>query len=453
MSNASVMFQSPDQINRKIVVGMFALIIMAISSAAGSFYYWAATTNILNPDYMDKQSVAAKVLLYSMMLLAFSIELGKFLMHSIYYDKKLFWYAVTLSLLTSIGGTAILNHNNLNALRLGSADHQANVKAVEEAKANRALYARCATFNTDASVALLELNSNVPKRSNGKKDWGAYNIAKDKITKDAECAINYQNADAAVKLAEADANGTKTGASGGNDVSTNPLMKFLGKLIGQGEEAATMMFFIFTMLGIELMSQAISYQRQKLINDKELTATQLQAITLKETTGFDLIGAMGDAANAKIQREFAIEAAQQDILLLRKAFSKKIKQRVKDYDKMSMAELKNSMQGVNTMDLNKKPDVIVPPAPTQTAQSVPVQESPADVTSSHGDLKGMTLDQVEARRKEYKAKPLGQRLCPYCSAKVPVASGTYYCNADHQTQFNGVVKSLKRMGSGATVQG
>jgi hypothetical protein len=72
-------------------------------------------------------------------------------------------------------------------------------------------------------------------------------------------------------------------------------------------------------------------------------------------------------------------------------------------------------------------------------------------TTSSGlsDLKGMSLQEVEIRRTQYKAMPVGQRLCPYCSSKVPVASGTYYCDGNHQTAFNSIVKSLKS--SGGTV--
>ena len=171
------MFETPKQIQSKISLGVFLVWSGIVATASSSMLYWGMTLMIFNVAYMDGQDYLAKIALYGMFFMSFVIEAYKKSVLGTFQSKKHWYWLVFASVLTSVGGTMITNQTRQNVLTTSSNQYVTAKNDLASAKLDRGKYARCASMSIDdLDKKLLNNRTNVPRKPNGKKDWGKFRL-------------------------------------------------------------------------------------------------------------------------------------------------------------------------------------------------------------------------------------------------------------------------------------
>jgi hypothetical protein len=413
-----MMFRTPKQIQADISIGVFLVWIGIIATAAGSFLYWGSTTMTFDSSYMDQQNVMTKLSLYGLLLLAFVIEAYKKAVLGTFQHRGMWYWLVFASVLTSVGGTMITNQTRQNVLTKSSDSYKDNKTALADAKTERSKYARCSSMSLDDLDARLTSNStNVPRKANGKKDWTKFNSVKSKVAIDKQCLLDYQRADAAVVIAEADLTNSKGSGAGGAATSSDPLMYSIHEMIGTAENVLVMLFYILVTVLVEAVTYYIGGQVQRLKREKTLTANQIMVINVKENMGIDLLAIQDGIVENSLDNEMQYQLDEE---------KKKLMFDIKRQEMLNQIDVDRELVMANASNISGSSGV---------SYAGPV---------NNGDVDGFTRDELIARRDRYKVMALGDRLCPYCHGNVPVNTGTFYCNPSHQTEFNNVLRRLQR---------
>ena len=215
-----VMFESPKAIQAKISLGVFLVWIGIISTAAGSFLYWGVTSQVFDSEHMAKQGWETSAALYGVLLTAFVIEAYKKVVLGSFQHRRMWYWLVFASVLTSVGGTMILNDERQETLNNGSTAYKDSLANKRVATASQAKYAHCATY-TDAGLEA-ENQENERKRfklskSQGKISYNEYKRVRQEIIDKRECMNSYNAATATI---EAASKNLKSGGDRGR--SANP---------------------------------------------------------------------------------------------------------------------------------------------------------------------------------------------------------------------------------------
>jgi len=422
-----MMFQTPAQIQARISLGVFLVWIGIIATAAGSFLYWGMTTQVFDPEYMAKQNYYMQASLYGMLLLAFVIEAYKKAMLGSFKSRKLWYWLVFASVLTSVGGTMIINQTRQNSLITNSNTYTTAEEDLKEAKAKRAIFARCSAMTLDGLNQRIASNkTNPPKLSNGKTNWGMFHSIKNKAKEDKICLDNYETADANVTIAKAELRlaSSNGGGGAGIGVSSNPLMSSIHKLIGTAEETLVMLFYILITVLLEAVTFYIGSEVEAAKRRKTLTENEIIVLNVYENLGIDLSATQDKIVKKGMTLEMDHELKEE---------RQKLEYEIARQSMLNEMEAQKAV----VMGAANAPIIVATPVPSQSNTSV-------NNTGGSSALDGLSYAELVGKNAIAKANTSSVGKCVTCNTEFNRANNSLYCTSDHSREFQRVLKRAKR---------